>query len=867
MAPTTTTVRPLQPTSYFADYFGWAITGGSANVPAALNDNSDLTYITSPYYGIGSRAIIPMAGFTLPAGEHPSTITPRIRVRRPTGLPAGVIMSVRVQPDQLAAAYGNGGAASPIINRLTGAAAGQELFNLYPTRTIAVAANAGAAAFTTYTLPTTTVTDTLVKYWQVEVWFNAAGRTAGIAEVYLDVVSVPLGTISYTLPTSPVTDTTRPIIQSQTTDPEGEGTRMYRVLYESSVYGAPGFDPWLDQDQAVPGWTDTTNAQQYSGTTDLAQGATYRVYGWPYFGLGCKAAVTQQFTMTLSQPAAPTVTPVYDTVNARTVITVNGHANVLTRQQASMEDLGTTGFTVGTNCTLARTTAQAKSGAASLQVTATAAATFNVRVTPTATFTDYVPVTAGQSYTFTAAVRSAVTARGVTLGLAWYDGAGALLSTTTSASTNDAAGSWTVMSLVATAATGALYVVPIITWATAAASEVHYLDELALYPGVTASSVNLLGDDLSTFESGVDLWNNAFSSSVLSVSAVRAFHGTKSVLCTWGNGTGSNLAACMLSGLTPGQTYTASMYVYVVSGAACAIENTFGGPTFVGTPAGTTAVTSGTGSWQRLGITFIATATSHLLGINPGAGNLTGQSAHLDAVQLELGTAATAFGVPSAAWSVGGTTAYEVVVERSKDAGGTWETVRPNVTDTIGPFGGTVVGASTQTAIVYDYEAPRGVPLLYRAVERATYATLTLPSSLSTNAAVTTVNDGSWWIKAPLAPTLNAGGPGVLRVQKGSLSFELTEDVGTFRPLGRRLAVVVSGDLGGEDGSLQLTTLGAAEWAKVYALLTHQEAWLLQDPDGSQKYVRINDDRSWKRDAGAVARRSITVQYVEVDSP
>lgn len=866
MAPTTTTVRPAQPTTFFTDYFGWSITGGSANVPSALNDNSDLTYITSSYYGIGSRAIIPMAIYTLPAGEHPSSITPRIRVRRPSGLPAGVIMSVRVSPNGMNATYGTPPAA-PATNRLTGAKSGSEQYDLYPTRTIAVAANAGATAFTTYTMPTTTLTDTLVRYWNVEVWFNAAGRTCSLVEVYLDVVSVPLGTISYTLPVDPVKDTTRPVIQSQTTDPEGEGTRMFRLLYESSVYGAPGFDPWKDQAKAVTGWTDTSSSQQYAGTTDLAQGSTYRVYGWPYFGLGCKAAVTQQFTMSLSQPAAPTVTPFYDTANARTVITVNGHANILTRQQASMEDVGTTGFTVGTNCTLARTMAQAKSGTASLQVTATAAATFNVRVAPTGTYTDYLPVTEGVTYTFAASVRSAVTARGVTLGLAWYNGAGTLISTTTSASTNDASGSWTTLSLVALAPASALYVVPIVTWATAAASEVHYVDELVVYPGVSASTVNLLGDTQATFETGLADWNAAFSTAVLSVSGVRAQHGTKSLLCTWGNGASGNLATTYVTGLTIGQTYTFSLYAYVVSGAAVTIDLTFGGPTFVGTPAGCTSATSGTGTWQRIGVTFTATATTHLLGVTAGAGNLTGQSAHLDAVQLEVGTAATTFGVASAAWSVGGTTSYEMVVERSADAGLTWDTVRPNVTATTGPYGGTVVDSTTQTAVVYDYEAPRGVSLLYRATERATYATFTLPSQASANAPVTTVNDGSWWMKAPLDPTLNMGGPGVLRVVKGSLSFSVEEDLGTFRPLGRRLAVVVSGDLGGEDGTLQLTSLGAAEWADLFALLTHQEPLLLQDPDGSQKYVRINDSREWKRDAGTVARRVVNVPYVEVDAP
>jgi hypothetical protein len=311
------------------------------------------------------------------------------------------------------------------------------------------------------------------------------------------------------------------------------------------------------------------------------------------------------------------------------------------------------------------------------------------------------------------------------------------------------------------------------------------------------------------------------------------------------------------------------MYVYVVSGAACTIENTFGGATIVGTPAGTTSVTSGTGSWQRLGLTFIATATTHPIGINAGSGNLTGQSAHLDSVQLETGTVATAFGIASVAWSLGGLSSAELILQRSSDAGGTWETVRPNVADTLGLTGGTSVTMAGQSATVYDYEAPRSGSLLYRAVERTVITSSSNPilSAYSANTTVTPVNDASWWMKAPLDPTINTGGPGVLRVVKGSLAFSIEEDLGTFRPLGRRNAVVVAGDLGGEDGSLQLTTLGAAEWAELLAVLTHQEPLLLQDPDGSQKYVRINASREWRRDAGATARRTVTVPYVEVDAP
>lgn len=857
---TTTTVRPIVPTTVWPVPSSWTISGGSASFAAAtgLTGDSDSTYLTAGGQGAAYNLPFQMATYSRPANSFDYQIVPRIRVRRPTGSSG----TLRIQVDPL-----NG------TRRSTGETALRRGSAFYGAN-IAIPNNAGATAFTTYTGPAGDLSDWLITSWKVSVYFSgAAAASLGIVEVYLDIISHTLGAVTINSPSGTITDSVRPTIDSTVTDPEGDGPAQVRYVYDSATYGAAGFDPVRDYAKAVRGWSDVlsgvSSATQYQGYEDLSNGLTYRVYAWPKYGLGILSPVTSTFTITLAQPIAPTVTAAWDTAAQRAVVTVAGHANMLTAQQATMEATGTTGFTVGTNCSLARTTAQAKSGAASLQVTATAAGTFNVRVTPTATYTDYVPVVGSSVYTFTASVRTAVTARGTTLGLAWYDGAGSLLSTTTSASTNDASGAWTTLTLTATSPSGALYVVPIVTWATAAASEVHYVDELALYPGVAASSVNLLSDEYATFESGVTAFASVFSSAVISVSAVRAQHGTNSVLCTWGNGTGGNLCGANFGGLTIGQTYTLSLYAYVVSGAAVTIGNLGGSPTFVGTPAGTTAVTSGTGTWQRLGYTFTATATTHLLGISAGAGNLTGQSAHIDSVQLETGTSATSFGVASAAWSLGGLSSAELILERSTDAGSTWVTVRPNVTDTLGATGGTSVTMAGQVATVYDYETPRGGTVLYRAKERTviTSSAAPLPSAYSANTSITATSDAAWWIKAPLDPTLNLGGPGILRVVKGSLSFTVEEDLGTFRPLGRTNAVVVAGDLGGEDGSLQLTTLGAAEWADLWALLTHQEPWLLQDPDGSQKYVRVNSSRDWKRDAGAAARRVVSVPYVEVDAP
>ena len=242
--------------------------------------------------------------------------------------------------------------------------------------------------------------------------------------------------------------------------------------------------------------------------------------------------------------------------------------------------------------------------------------------------------------------------------------------------------------MIATAPPTAVYAAPIVSWNTAAAAEVHYLDELSFYPGTAASSVNLLSDDYASFESGVTSLNAVFSSATITVSGVRAQHGTKSVLATWGAGTGGNLCGANFTGLTIGQTYTLSLYVWIVSGGTITLQSLLGtAPTFVGTPAGTVASTATTGAWVRLGYTFTATATTHNLGINAGSGNLTGQSAHVDSLQLETGTSATTFGIASAAYSLGGVTNLDVLLQRSTDAGATWTQVRRPAAAAVSVYG------------------------------------------------------------------------------------------------------------------------------------------------------------------------------------
>ena len=117
----------------------------------------------------------------------------------------------------------------------------------------------------------------------------------------------------------------------------------------------------------------------------------------------------------------------------------------------------------------------------------------------------------------------------------------------------------------------------------------------------------------------------------------------------------------------------------------------------------------------------------HVLGINAGAGNLTGQS-YVDSVQLETGTTATAFGIASAAYSLGGspTSTSSRSGPRMRVRRGRRSAVPP---PPVSVYGGVPIGTQAQAYEVLDSEAPRGQAVLYRAVNRGTYAGQTLRRS------------------------------------------------------------------------------------------------------------------------------------------
>ena len=199
-----------------------------------------------------------------------------------------------------------------------------------------------------------------------------------------------------------------------------------------------------------------------------------------------------------------------------------------------------------------------------------------------------------------------------------------------------------------------------------------------------------------------------------------------------------------------------------------------------------------------------------------------------------------------------GFTSQYFQVQRSDDLGVTWAFIRDGSEVAVdGSYEGTAV----------DYEAPRGLTVRYRARSIGISGEERIPSAWSSAIPqVLVTNDGTWWLKAITEPTLNTGSLNITT----PLNVTVTEPFTVFKPLGKNLPVIVSGLIGGEDGSYRIITKNDSEWSAVEAILLHQGILLSQDPSGRQRYIRVTQ-RSWVESysAGRITREAV-VEFVEV---
>lgn len=131
------------------------------------------------------------------------------------------------------------------------------------------------------------------------------------------------------------------------------------------------------------------------------------------------------------------------------------------------------------NCTIAATTAQARSGAYSMAVTCTSASGFMQAGANTA-YASNMPVTPGQTVYAFAWFRAATAARNCQVTVTWFSSGGTNLSTSFGTAIADVTSAWTQATAVFTAPASAAYAQAGIYIASPALNEVHYADDVSI---------------------------------------------------------------------------------------------------------------------------------------------------------------------------------------------------------------------------------------------------------------------------------------------------------------------------------------------------------------------------------------------------
>jgi hypothetical protein len=190
---------------------------------------------------------------------------------------------------------------------------------------------------------------------------------------------------------------------------------------------------------------------------------------------------------------------------------------------------------------------------------------------------------------------------------------------------------------------------------------------------------------------------------------------------------------------------------------------------------------------------------------------------------------------------------------RSDDGAVNWVDVRGG--DVLTPDGSFIVS-------IIDHEAPRGQSVLYRVNAVGVLGEDLSVSNWSTSTTVAISNDGTWWFKCIGSSEFNIGG---VRVANGTQEG-FYESVSVYRPLGRTTPVVVGGYVYGNDGNYTITTIDDSEFSDLDAILRYQGKLLVQDPYGTQKYIRLVS-RSWQAGGTSGRRiRRVNVDYVEIEA-
>lgn len=195
-----------------------------------------------------------------------------------------------------------------------------------------------------------------------------------------------------------------------------------------------------------------------------------------------------------------------------------------------------------------------------------------------------------------------------------------------------------------------------------------------------------------------------------------------------------------------------------------------------------------------------------------------------------------------------------ILVERSIDAGATWAAVR----------GGSFTLAPAATTTIYDYEAPTGISVQYRAALTIIVSGDVLVSAFGTDTA--TLALVSSWLKDPTDPTRNVD----LDLQL-PLRYKRRNRTSVLDTLGAELPISRSDGTKGEEGDATIVTVGQDEHDDLDLLLGSGRTLLLQIPAGErQRYLAVASDADTTVATLAdstTSYRETSFSWVEVAAP
>lgn len=299
-----TTVRPNATASGSGSF---TISGGSGSLHAALNDNSDSTYIQKTSSVVGqASAILDFGTTTISASQRVKQVRIRARCSTPT------------DEGRLNVYLG-----SRIDNQ-----------NYFHSATAIRGTNASA---TTFTGPYYTSAPNGESWSQAAInglrakitEYEETGDRGSFYELYIDVDIAAQPSVTVSAPTGTITSTTAPDVTWTYSDTDNETQAYYQIkVFSAAQYGAGGFSADTSTSTWNSGEVGSSDNTAVVGT--LLSAATYRAYvrvakavnGEPFWS----AWAYSQFTISYTAPTIPTMLVEWDADLGKASFTLTGAA-------------------------------------------------------------------------------------------------------------------------------------------------------------------------------------------------------------------------------------------------------------------------------------------------------------------------------------------------------------------------------------------------------------------------------------------------------------------------------------------------------------------------------------------------------------